>query len=249
MNNLRPPYYSHNEINYYGFYSKPTIEKDIIAKLFGNDKMFDFGLKSIKKIMVPTDFSTASDVALLHAADFASSSEASIILFHICKTKEEIKQAKKMILKQAQIISDSMNVRVKTAVRIGNINDIPRIIVENSIDIVFIPTHGAKGLQKILGSYLLKLSCESEKSFVVIQEDTLIPTKGYASYFENYKSLGKTLLLRKNKKLTPTLMKKEMISIKNDLKNNFFFKYWFTDGTQNLITNKSRIPICILNGV
>ena len=124
-------------------------------------------------ILVPTDFSEASNKALLHAVFMSKNSGAKIYLLNLCKSASDLPSAKDDLVKQSNNIENIENI-----VRIGDFKDIPKIAKELSVEMIFLGTHGASGMQKIMGSNALKLVTNSEVPFIIVQKDSPLPN-GY----------------------------------------------------------------------
>ncbi len=124
-------------------------------------------------ILVPTDFSEAANKALQHAVLMSKNSGAKIYLLNICKSSVEIPDAKNKLGKQAENIGN-----MESIIRIGDFKDIPKIAKELGVGMIFLGTHGAKGMQKIMGSNALKLVTNSEVPFIIVQKDSPSPN-GY----------------------------------------------------------------------
>ncbi len=127
-------------------------------------------------ILVPTDFSEAADTALKHAVHTAEQSQARVYLVHMCKSNKELGDAKTQLT--AQVAKIDTTAEIENIVRVGDFKDIPQIAKELSVEIIFMGTHGATGMQKVMGSNALKLVTNSEVPYVIVQKDTPLPT-GY----------------------------------------------------------------------
>jgi nucleotide-binding universal stress UspA family protein len=63
------------------------------------------------------------------------------------------------------------NISTSAIIRIGNIfEDIGDTAVELGAKLIIMGTHGAKGMQKLVGSHALKVITNSETPFIVVQE-------------------------------------------------------------------------------
>jgi len=131
-------------------------------------------MKSI--ILVPTDFSEATNKSLQHAVVLAIKADAKIILLNICSSDAEIEASKGKLEIQAKNIDTDVEIEVLT--RVGSFNDIAVISKELAVDVLFLGTHGATGMQKVTGSNALKIVSKSDIPCVIIQKDAPAP-KGY----------------------------------------------------------------------
>lgn len=125
----------------------------------------------MKSLLVPVDFTEVSKVAMEHAAKLAETIGTDVVLLHVVSKADEVAEAKTKLAEEAKIISDSNSgIKVRIAVRIGNIfEDIAQTAAEESAELIIMGTHGAKGWQKLTGSYALKVITSSEVPFVVVQ--------------------------------------------------------------------------------
>ncbi len=123
-------------------------------------------------ILVPTDFTEAADKALIHAKFTAKKAGGSVKLVHFHKGEKEQKIAEKAIQEQA-LLGDS-EVEVQIIIKEGDFKDVPDIAREEEADLIFMGTHGAKGMQKVFGSNALKLVTHSQIPFVIVQKDSVL---------------------------------------------------------------------------
>jgi len=131
-----------------------------------------------KSFIVPHDFTPVADCALLHAIKTAKIVDADIYILHVVSKPKKIQEAEES-LKALLARTDSEGVQIKPAVRVGNIfEDIGEFAAEHHAQLIFMGTHGAHGLQHLLGSHALKVITNSTVPFVVVQEKKPLDT-GY----------------------------------------------------------------------
>ncbi len=136
---------------------------------------------SIKKILVPTDFTEVAECAEHHALKTAEIIGGEVHLLHVVENQEEIEEAREKLEKEAESLTKEMGskVPVKTIARIGNIfDDIGDTATELDAEMIFMGTHGMKGVQYITGSYALRVITHASAPFVVVQEKD-VPEEGY----------------------------------------------------------------------
>ncbi len=134
---------------------------------------------SKKKILVPTDFTKAGKCAEGHALRTAEIIDGEVYLLHIVKDREDVEEAKKKLSKEAEEISKEHDVDVHPMVRVGNIfEDIGDAASEVQAELIFMGTHGMKGMQYLLGSNALRVIKHSPAPFIVVQEKG-IDERGY----------------------------------------------------------------------
>ncbi len=126
---------------------------------------------SPKKILVPTDFSQFSDMALGNAVDIASKYNAKIVLLHVideniqqcvvdyCISTEAVEQLKKESMKTSEdklnkainVVKESKKVDISPEIKEG----VPAEIIldeqqKNGFDLIIIASHGKTGILKHL---------------------------------------------------------------------------------------------------
>ncbi|HEU4719344.1 MAG TPA: universal stress protein, partial [Bacteroidia bacterium] len=122
---------------------------------------------SIKKILVPTDFSETAMLALQHAAFLARLSKAEILIAHIIPpddyhfeipepimhidNREQInKLVEQKLAETAENVKVNYGISVNTMSATGKIaNEIMQIARDEKTDIIIMGTHGAKGFEEL----------------------------------------------------------------------------------------------------
>jgi len=127
-----------------------------------------------KLIIVPWDFTHVAEHALAHAAKISRMVGNEICLLHIVDPKITAKdeEAKKVQLKEkAEENSKKFNVPVAFHISKGSIfTAIADFAHERDASLVVMGTHGMKGMQKLTGSWALKVIVKSKVPFIVVQE-------------------------------------------------------------------------------
>jgi nucleotide-binding universal stress UspA family protein len=131
-----------------------------------------------KSFIVPHDFTPIADCALEHAIKTAKIVDADIFVLHVVSKPKKISEAEENLQKVIKSINNE-GVNIMPAVRVGNIfEDIGEFAAEHHAQLIFMGTHGAHGLQHLLGSHALKVITNSSVPFVVVQEKKPLDT-GY----------------------------------------------------------------------
>jgi nucleotide-binding universal stress UspA family protein len=131
-----------------------------------------------KSFIVPHDFSQVADCALQHAIKSAKIVACDVYVLHVVAKPKKIKETEEKLQTLIDNI-DCEGVNVIPAVRVGNIfEDIGDFAAEHHAQLIFMGTHGAHGLQHVLGSHALKVITNSTVPFVVVQEKEALDT-GY----------------------------------------------------------------------
>lgn len=127
---------------------------------------------SANLFIVPHDFTSVGDAALKYAHFVAQPRKTSIILLHIVKNKsqeDEAYQKLNEIISGLHLGPDDISVEAKVVE--GSIfEDITEISQENDARLIIMGTHGAKGMQKLFGSYAMKVIVNSPIPFLVVQD-------------------------------------------------------------------------------
>ncbi len=131
-------------------------------------------------ILVPTDFSEVCDNALKHGAEAAKFLNYKLCLLHVVD-KETTAYLKKEHLTtniideklkiSANEILNAYGVSAITMAREGNIFEtIAEVAQEIGANFIIMGTHGKVGLQKLTGSFALKVITSSEVPVIVVQK-------------------------------------------------------------------------------
>lgn len=136
---------------------------------------------SKKIILVPADFTKATDCALNHAIKVASSNQSEISILHLVTKKELLEEAKQKLNSYSErITKDAMGVKINTIARVGTIfENIGDVAEEIESSLIIMGTHGLRGLQFILGSNALKIVTSTKTPIVIVQEKN-IGASGYS---------------------------------------------------------------------
>ncbi|MFM7729003.1 MAG: universal stress protein, partial [Flavobacteriales bacterium] len=124
----------------------------------------------MSKIIVPTDFTPVSEIALRYASQLAGYIKSEVHLLHIVENEEERAEAES---KMKDMLT-RMNVsNVGTLTDVGNIfDDIPDMAEREKAELVVMGTHGLRGMQFIVGSNALRVVSEGNVPFIIVQEET-----------------------------------------------------------------------------
>ncbi|MFO8235089.1 MAG: universal stress protein [Bacteroidales bacterium] len=121
-------------------------------------------------ILVPWDFTQITEYALQHAIKISTHLKNRIQLIHIVKSEKQIKEAEEELKKDIERLSKEYQIDLEPIVSAGSLfNEISKYASENNISIVIMGTHGIKGIQKLTGSYALKVIVGSKVPFITIQ--------------------------------------------------------------------------------
>ncbi len=126
-----------------------------------------------RNLLVPHDFTKAAEVATLYAISLAKKLGAEVNLMHVVKNNNEVIGATR---KLDGIISDlslsANSPKMNVIVRVGDIfTDISSTGRELHSSIIIMGTHGARGMQKVFGSFAIKIITSTHIPFIIVQED------------------------------------------------------------------------------
>ena len=123
-----------------------------------------------KPILIATDFTVVAQYAIEMAVPFAKSNNTGIVLVHIVKKASEIPDATAKVELEADKAARDHGVQVQGIVREGSIfSTIGETVTELDASLVFMGTHGIKGMQKLTGSWALRVIITSKVPIIVVQ--------------------------------------------------------------------------------
>ncbi len=180
-------------------------------------------------ILVPHDLSEVADNAVEHAVIIAKSVGDDIALTHIVKSEKNKEDAEKKIKEVAEKINKKHKINPKCIVRVGSIfTSIGEIADEIEADLVIMGTHGIKGMQKLTGSWALKVIVSSHVPFIVVQdaphnqkfENIVFPVDFQK---ETKEKLNWVNYLSKYYKFKINIFKRSDSGLKSNIEKNIFF--------------------------
>ncbi len=133
-----------------------------------------------KIIMVPWDFSEKAGFALEHAIRLGKILNTDVELIHIVKKEKELEDATKRLNQIIEETDKKHGIKPVSLIKVGNIfTTISEIATEMNAEMVIMGTHGMKGMQKLTGSWALKVIAGSKVPFIVVQAPPT--THGFAN--------------------------------------------------------------------
>lgn len=141
-----------------------------------------------KRILVPTDFSDYSDVALKQALELAKQYHARVYLLHVAQPvtqctadfcldaatveqaeKTEIHHAEEMMQNELNKFSEFQEIEVISDIREGQpVEEILKEQEEKGVDLIVMPSHGRTGLMKRLMGQLTEKIMEEAKTPILL---------------------------------------------------------------------------------
>lgn len=127
--------------------------------------------KSKKSILVTWDFTEVSQYALEHALYISKIVDNDIALIHILNKKDDEEKVIQKMTLTAQEIQEKYNLKPSIIIKAGTIfTTIAEVATEINANLVIMGTHGIRGMQKLTGSWALKVIVSSKIPFIVVQE-------------------------------------------------------------------------------
>lgn len=152
--------------------------------------------RSQHKIMVTWDFSEKSEFALAHAVKLARQLGTQIELLHVVKKETEVDEAMQKLGTEASRAETAYGIKPLIKVMEGSIfHTIGDYTKMEDVKLVVMGTHGIRGMQKITGSWALKVITSSEVPFIVVQEMPRVETYDKIVFPVNFKAENKEKLI------------------------------------------------------
>jgi nucleotide-binding universal stress UspA family protein len=143
-------------------------------------------------IIVPWDFSEKAEFAFAHAINVAKVTGDTITLLHIVKDESEIQNASLKVNESAEALKQRYQYKPEFLVKKGNIfKSIGQVAHDNNAELVIMGTHGIKGMQKLTGSWALKVIVKSKVPFMVVQQPPVTTTYSKIVFPVDYKKESK----------------------------------------------------------
>lgn len=125
---------------------------------------------SRKPVIVPWDFTKIAEYAFEYALKISRIDGNEIYLVHIAKKTDEIEQLTGLLDIFAIETFKKFNLKPKVLVREGSIfSTICEVADEIHAELVVMGTHGIRGMQKLTGSWALKVIAGSKVPFIIVQ--------------------------------------------------------------------------------
>ncbi|MDR2962712.1 MAG: universal stress protein [Bacteroidales bacterium] len=123
-----------------------------------------------RTVVVAWDFSNVAEYALQHAIRFAKKTNTDVLLLNIVDAESDIDNIERQFNIVVEDVEHKYGYRPTYLVKVGSIfTTIAETANEMDAHLVFMGTHGMKGLQKITGSWALKVIEGAKMPFVVVQ--------------------------------------------------------------------------------
>lgn len=124
-----------------------------------------------KIILVPTDFSEVASNAIEHAVNYSKILQKEITLIHIIKKDVELQEAESYMQSQVENVQLKHGIKVNSVIREGSIfSTIGEVSEELGAELVIMGTHGRKGMQKLIGSWALKVTVSTKAPVIIVKD-------------------------------------------------------------------------------
>ncbi len=127
-----------------------------------------------KMIVVPWDFTPVAENALAHSVKIARMVENDICLLHIVDPDIKLRaegEKRTLLNHVAKEAGSRYNMNITAQVVKGSIfSTIAEFVNSHDVNLVVMGTHGMVGMQKLTGSWALKVIVKSKVPFIVVQD-------------------------------------------------------------------------------
>ncbi len=123
-----------------------------------------------QNILVAWDFSPKAQNALEHALQLSDINKSIVELVHIIDEKTDLESARVGMDKAVENVEIKFGKKVIYSIKEGSVfSTLGEYAVETDALLVLMGTHGMKGMQKLTGSWALKVIASSKVPFIVVQ--------------------------------------------------------------------------------
>ena len=124
-----------------------------------------------KLYLVPHDFTEVADKAVLHAMRMAHQTKGKVLALHIVKREDQVGDMERQLKSRLSKLDNMDIAGWDAAAKAGSIfTDIGRVAERTGARLIVMGTHGAKGMQKVFGSFAMKVISSTSVPFMIVQE-------------------------------------------------------------------------------
>ena len=125
----------------------------------------------VRTILVLWDFTIKAEYAFAHAVNVSKITGNDVTLLHVVKSDSEIAGFEQRLTEVSDKLFAQYKVKAKVAAINGNIfKTISKYASDGHVELVIMGTHGINGLQKVTGSWALKVIRGCKVPFLVVQD-------------------------------------------------------------------------------
>lgn len=139
-------------------------------------------------IIIPVDFTKAAEKAAEFAIQLNAKFHARLTFLHIIESEDSRVAATALLSEFVNKLSLGSYESEQLIVKGKFLEDIGKIADASNADLVVMGTHGERGMQKVFGSYALKVVESSKRPLFIVQEE---------SQFHDIKTIVQTIDLEK----------------------------------------------------
>jgi nucleotide-binding universal stress UspA family protein len=123
--------------------------------------------------IVPHDLTAVGDTALDYALFLGNHVRTEVMILNLVDNKAKVAGTKQKLEEIVAKKEVPESVEITIAVEVGDIfSDISRIANKEHAQLIIMGTHGAKGFQKLTGSYAMKVITSCDVPFMIVQDGT-----------------------------------------------------------------------------
>jgi nucleotide-binding universal stress UspA family protein len=192
-----------------------------------------------KLIIVPWDFTHVAEHALAHAVKIGRMIGNDVCLLHIVDADIKVKaegEKRTLLHHVAEESARKYGINISSQVTKGSIfNEIAEFANSKEASLVVMGTHGMKGMQKLTGSWALKVIVKSKVPFIVVQDPPADQERYHNIVFpvdfssENKEKMGMAIFMGKyfdsKIHILKTVSRDKSLSKKTNINLNFAVRY------------------------
>jgi len=146
-------------------------------------------------ILVPYDFTEVAIHAVEHAKLMSDKKNVSVTLLNIVKKESEIDSTLAKLEEETLKIKERIGIKPLVSVKEGSIfKTINEVAEELNAQLVVMGTHGIKGMQKLTGSWALKVIVGSKIPYFVVQDSPGVKLEKKVVFPVDYRTENKEKL-------------------------------------------------------
>lgn len=122
--------------------------------------------------LVPHDLTAVGTAATRQALQLARQTSGTVHILHIVKSEGEKQKAKTQLEEIVKSLNlSALDPTITLYVEAGNIfEDIAKVAKKINASAIIMGTHGAKGMQKVFGSFAIKVITSTDVPFIIVQD-------------------------------------------------------------------------------
>ena len=127
--------------------------------------------KPKKTVLIPWDFTEKAEFAFAHAVNISRITGHTISIVNVVRKESDIQAATEKLLAASESMKQKYGIKPEILVKKGDIfKTIGQTATDHFADVVIMGTHGIKGMQRLTGSWALKVIVRTKVPFLVVQD-------------------------------------------------------------------------------